>query len=52
MDQIAEAIWTFGRVLFGADRLGDHRIDRSVVSMVLSEASETRDVSDQLQHRM
>ena len=38
MEQIAEAIWTFGRKLFGDDR---HRLDPSVVSMVSSEPSET-----------
>lgn len=45
MDQIAEAIWAFGRVLFGADRHRDRSLDRSVVRMVLSEASKTREVS-------
>lgn len=46
MDQIAEAIWAFGRVLFGADRRRDRSLDQSVVRMVvLSEASKTREVS-------
>lgn len=43
MDQIAEAIWKFGCERFGADRL-----DRSVVSMLLNEPSESREASDQL----
>lgn len=52
MDQIAEAIWAFGREHFGADRRRDHRLDRSVVSVVLSEPSETREASDQLRNKM
>lgn len=49
MEQIAEAIWTFGRKLFGDDR---HRLDRSVVSMVLSEPSETCEAYKQLWKKM
>lgn len=48
MDQIAEAIWKFGCEHFGADRRGAHRLDRSVVSMVLNEPSETREASERL----
>lgn len=40
MDQIAGAIWTFGRVVFGADRRRDCRVHQSVASMALSEPSE------------
>lgn len=46
MEQIAEAICTFGREFFGADRRRDHRLDLSVVSMVLSEPSETCEASN------
>lgn len=52
MDQIAKAIWTFGREVFGADRRRDHRLDPSVVSVVLSEPSETREASNWLQKKM
>lgn len=52
MDQIAEAIWTFGREVFGADRRKDHRLDQSVVTVVLSEPSETREASSRLQQNM
>lgn len=52
MDQIAEAIWSFGREFFGADRRRDHRLDQSVVSMVLSEPSETHVASIRLRERM
>lgn len=43
MDQIAEAIWRFGCEHFGADRRGARRLDRSVVSVVSNEPSETRE---------
>lgn len=52
MDQIAEAIWSFGREFFGADRRRDHRLDQSVVSMVLSEPSETHVASIRLREKM
>lgn len=41
-----EAIWTFGRVFFGADRRRDHRLDQSVVSVLSSEPSETCEASN------
>lgn len=47
MEQIAEAICTFGREFFGADRRRDHRLDQTVVSMVLSEPSEKCEASDE-----
>lgn len=52
MDQIAAAIWSFGREFFGADRRRDHRLDQSVVSMVLSEPSETCEASIRLREKM
>lgn len=44
MDQIAAAIWAFGRV-FGADRHCDRRLDRSAASVTPSEPSRTCDTS-------
>lgn len=51
MDQIAEAIWTFGRVFYGADRHCDHRLDQSVATMVLSEPSGSHDTSSNRKKR-
>lgn len=48
MDQIAEAIWTFGWEFLVLQTDVDHRLDQSVVSMVLSEPSEMRESSDRL----
>lgn len=52
MHQIAEAIWTFGHEFLGADRRRDHRLDQSVVSMVLSEPSESCEDFNWLQKKM
>lgn len=46
MQQIAGTIWTFGCVLFIADRRGDHRLDQSAGTAVLSEPSETHEASN------
>lgn len=48
MDQIAEAIWTFGWEFLVLQTDVDHRLDQSVVSMVLSEPSEMREAYDRL----